>query len=53
AYARIELLGEMDRYDALLNSIKALPESKERLRPVAQNYKSILYGTNNEDSKRL
>lgn len=53
AYACIELLGEMDRYDTLLNSIKTLPEPKEKLRPVAQNYKSILYRTNNEDSKRL
>jgi hypothetical protein len=52
AYARIELLGEMDRYDAVLKSIDALPEPKEKLRPVAQNYKSILYGSNNENSKR-
>ena len=53
AYARIELLGEMDRYDAVLNSIEALPEPREKLRPVAQNYKSILYGSKNEDSKRI
>jgi len=44
AYARIELLGEVNRYDAVLKSIEALPEPKEKLRPVAQNYKSILYG---------
>ena len=44
AYARIELLGEMDRYGAVLKSIEALPEPKEKLRPVAQNYKSVLYG---------
>ncbi len=44
AYARIELLGEIDRYEAVLKSIEALPEPKEKLRPVAQNYKSVLYG---------
>ncbi|GBE17316.1 hypothetical protein BMS3Abin15_01157 [bacterium BMS3Abin15] len=43
-YARIELTGEMDRYEAVLKSIEALPESKEKPRPVARNYKSILYG---------
>ena len=44
AYARIELIGEMDGYDRVLNSIESLPEPKEKLRAVAQNYKSILYG---------
>lgn len=53
AYARIQLLGEMDRYDAVLKSIEALPKPKEKLRPVAQSYKSILYGSNDEISKRL
>ena len=53
AYARIELLGEMDRYDAVLKSIESLPEPREKLRPVAQNYKSILYGSKNENSKRI
>jgi len=53
AYARIELLGEMDRYDAVLNSIEGLPEPKEKLQPVAQSYKSVLYGNNDEISKRL
>ncbi|GAH44885.1 unnamed protein product, partial [marine sediment metagenome] len=53
AYARIELIGEMDRYDRVLNSINSLPEPKEKLRAVAQNYKSILYGSNNANSKRL
>ena len=53
AYARIELLGEMDRYEKVLNSIDALPEPREKLRPVAQDYKSILYGSNNENSNRL
>jgi hypothetical protein len=42
AYARLELIGEMDRYEAVLKSIEALPEPKGKLRPVAQNYKSIL-----------
>ena len=46
AYARIELLGDMDRYEVVLKSIEALPEPKEKLRPVAQNYKSMLYGNN-------
>jgi hypothetical protein len=44
AYARIELIGEMDRYDRILNSISSLPEPKGRLRAVAQKYQSILYG---------
>ena len=44
AYARIELIGETDRYDRVLNSISSLPEAKGRLRAVAQKYKSILYG---------
>ncbi len=47
AYARIELIGEMDRYDIVLDSINGLPEPKEKLRAVAENYKSILYGSNN------
>ena len=50
AYARIELLGEMDRYEVVLSSVNALPEPKEKLRPVAEKYKSILYGSNNENS---
>jgi hypothetical protein len=44
AYARIELVGETDMYDKVLNSIEDLPEPKGRLRAVAQNYKSKLYG---------
>ena len=44
AYARIELIGEMDRYDRVLNAIESLPEAKGKLRAVAQNYKSKLYG---------
>ncbi len=42
-YARIELIGEMDGYDRVLNSIKSLPEPKGKLRAVAQNYKNKLY----------
>ena len=44
AYARIELIGEMDSYDRVLNAIESLPETKGKLREVAQNYKSKLYG---------
>ncbi len=53
AYARIELIGEMERYDTVLESINGLPEPKGKLRAVAQNYKSILYGSNNANPKRL
>ena len=51
-YARIELLGQMDRYESVLESIKNLPESKEELRAVAQHYKSVLYGGDHEHPKR-
>jgi hypothetical protein len=44
AYARIELLGEIDDYDRVLNAIESLPETEGKLRAVAQNYKSKLYG---------
>ena len=44
AYARIELVGETDDYERVLNSIESLPEPKGKLRTVAQNYKSRLYG---------
>ena len=44
AYARIELIGEMDGYDRVLNAIEELPEPKGKMRTVAQNYKSKLYG---------
>jgi antitoxin (DNA-binding transcriptional repressor) of toxin-antitoxin stability system len=53
AFARIELLGEMDQYDIVLRSIEALPEPEENLRPIAQNYKSIVYGNNNEYPQRI
>jgi len=44
AYARIELIGEMNCYDRVLNAIEDLPAPKGKLRTVAQNYKSKLYG---------
>jgi len=44
AYARIELIGEVDGFDRILNAIEDLPEPKGKLRTVAQNYKSKLYG---------
>ena len=44
AYARIELIGEMDGYDRVLKAIESLPEPKGKLRAIAQNYKSKLYG---------
>ena len=44
AYARIELIGEVDGFDRILNAIESLPEPKGKLRAVAQNYKSKLYG---------
>lgn len=44
-YARIELLGGKDRYQQVLDSIDALPESKsKRKRNVARRYKKYLYG---------
>ena len=45
AYARIELIGEMDGYDRVLNAIENLPETKGKLRTVAQNYKSKVIGS--------
>jgi hypothetical protein len=44
AYARIELLGELDPYEKTLELIEALPEPKKKLQPVSKSYKSILYG---------
>ena len=40
----LNCLEKTDRYEEVLISIEALPEPKEKLRPVAQNYKSMLYG---------
>jgi len=42
AYARIELIGEMDSYERVLNAIGDLPAPKGKLRTVAQSYKSKL-----------
>jgi hypothetical protein len=53
AYARIELLGEMDPYEKVLQMIESLPEPEEELRPVAQNYKLIVYGNKNGNSERV
>ena len=49
-YARIELLGDVDRYEQILATIEALPEPLEELLPVAENYKFILYGSDNENA---
>lgn len=51
-YARIELTGEMDRYESVLKSIEALPEPKGKLRSAARNYKAILYGKTDDDAER-
>jgi len=45
-YASIELVGDTDRFESVLKSIDALPEPGEKLQPVAENYKSLLYGNN-------
>lgn len=50
AYARIELIADKDPYEKTLELIEALPEPKKKLRPVARNYKSILYGKKNKDA---
>ena len=44
AYARIELVGDLDPYEEVLRSIESLPEPESKLQPVSQNYKKILYG---------
>ena len=46
AYAIIELIGDLDvdGYDRVLDAIENLPEPKDKLKAVAQNYKSKLYG---------
>lgn len=49
-YARIELLGDIDRYGQVLESIEALPEPQGELLQVAENYKSILYGSDRENA---
>lgn len=52
-YARIELLGNMDKYGQVLELIEALPEPQNELLPVAENYKSILYGSDRENAQRI
>ncbi len=52
AYARIELIDESDDYDRVLNAIENLPKPKNKLRAVAQNYKTTLYGKNDTNPKR-
>jgi hypothetical protein len=49
-YARIELLGDIDKYEQVLESIEALPDPPQELLPVAENYKSILYGSDSENA---
>ena len=49
-YARIELLGNIDKYEQVLESIEALPEAPPELLSVAENYKSILYGSDRENT---
>jgi len=53
AYARIKLEGDLDPYEEVLKSIESLPEPVEPLRPVARNYKKLLYGTENEHTQRI
>ena len=43
AYARLELVTELDRYDEVLKSILALPEPNGKIQSIAQSYKSFLY----------
>jgi hypothetical protein len=50
SYARIELLGNIDKYEQVLESIEALPEAPQELLAVAENYKSILYGSDRENA---
>jgi len=53
AYARIELEKDLDPYEEVFKSIEALPEPEENLKPVARHYKTYLYGTKNEDTRRI
>jgi hypothetical protein len=49
-FARIELLGDIDQYGQVLEAIEGLPEPSRELLRVAENYKSILYGSDRENS---
>jgi len=42
-YAKVELTGGKNRIDEVLKSIKDLPEPKEKLRNVAENYKKYQF----------
>ncbi len=53
AYARMELMGEIDPYEEVLNSIEDLPEPEKKLQPVARHYKSLVYGMSDEDTDRF
>jgi len=52
-YAIVELLGDIDPYESVLQSINKLPEPEKDLKPVSENYKSFLYGNSDEHVKRL
>ncbi|MCD6274180.1 MAG: hypothetical protein J7K30_15400 [Deltaproteobacteria bacterium] len=52
-YANIELVGDTDHFDSVLKSIDALPEPEEKTQSVAENYKSLLYGNNDENITRF
>ena len=47
-YALVELLGDIDPYESVLQSIDKLPEPENDLKPVSENYKSFLYGDSDE-----
>ena len=49
-YARIELLGNIDKYGQVLETIEALPDPPQELLSVAENYKSLLYGSDRENA---
>ena len=53
AYARIELEGDVDPYEEVLKSIESLPEPDEPIRTVAENYKKLLYGTEDEHTQGI
>ena len=52
-YANIELVGDTDPFDSVLESINALPEPEKKLQSSAENYKSLLYGNNDENTTRF
>ena len=55
-YARIELIGDIDRYESVLKSSELKRrecQTGKEPQPVAENYKFLLYGSNDENAKRL